>query len=81
MTDWQIAVFLVTLAAVFAAGWLIGEHRQRRAELRHQADVRRRMEEIHRERGAVTLDAVGPLLVSAGVVWALAVAAVWWFGS
>lgn len=81
MTGWQVAVAVVTIALVYLAGYLHGEETQRRAELRHQADVRRRLDEIHRERGAITLDAVGPLLVSAGVVWALAVAAVWWFGS
>jgi hypothetical protein len=80
VTDWQIAVFLVTLAAVFAAGWLIGEHRQRLAELRHRNELRRMLEEIHRERGAITLDAVGWVWVAVAV-WGCGLLAVWWYGS
>jgi hypothetical protein len=80
VTDWQIAVFLVTLAAVFAAGYLHGEHRQRLAELRHRNELRRLLEEIHRERGAITLDAVG-WVWAALAVWGVAMLTVWWFGS
>lgn len=80
MTGWQVAVAVVTIALVYLAGYLHGEETQRRAELRHQADVRRLLEEIHRERGAITLDAVG-WLWAALTLWAAGVLAVWWFGS